>query len=126
MAETTPKFVYNSITVELDYPLATNDPYRVVTDKTEQFSLSGKKQTAFNYNEEIKDIDIQFASESTKDALITMYKDWASEGRTIAFYPDKDSASFDSVTIDANSFTVTRQATGTSVFQVRFNIRKVL
>lgn len=124
MAETTPKFVYNAVTVELDYPLALNDPYQINARRKDLISVSGKKQSIFDYNEEVKQIDIQFASSATKDALVTMFDSWASEGKSLDFHPDKDSATKDTVTIVENSFKIERQATGTNVFKVKFKIRK--
>jgi hypothetical protein len=124
MAETIPKFVYNSITITLDYPLVTNDPYQINAKRTDTYSISGIKQTSFDYNEVVKAIDAQFVSSSLKDSLYNMYYDWASEGKTIDYYPDATSGSFDTVTIVENSFKIQRQALGTNVFKVHFSIRK--
>lgn len=124
VVEKRPKFVYNSITIEMDYPLSKNDPYEIRTTRTDNTSLSGVKQSAFERNEEYKDIVIEFAQPARRDALITMYKDWASEGKVIRFYPDKDQASYDEVTILEKTFSLERQAGGTDVWKVKFTIRK--
>lgn len=124
MSNTIPKFVYNGTTVELEIPLATDDYWEIKTFADVLTSISGKKQTSFDRNEEHKKIDIQFSSETLMDDLHAMYLNWASEGRTIEFYPDKDDVTSYDVTIVEKTFKAVRQVTGTNVFKVSFTIRK--
>lgn len=126
MAETIPKFIYDGTTITLDHPLVKNDPYKINTIRTDDFSRTGRKQSLFDYNEEIKEIEAGFLTQSLVDSLRTMYLDWASEGKEFDYYPDKDSGTFQTVTMVEKTFAVTRQRQGMSFFKVKFNIRKVI
>jgi hypothetical protein len=126
MADNIPKFVYNSTTVSLDYPLVQDNPWIYSAHRTDTFSNSGKQQSSFDYTEETKLVDLQFLSSSLKDSLITMFNSWAAYGYELDFYPDKTSGTFYTVTIVDKKFDVMRQTKVSNLWKVNFTIRKVV
>ncbi len=120
-----PQFEYNSITVSLTTPLTKDDPYVKISKRKDSFSQSGVRQAAYNYTENVKLLEMGFLTGTEKDNMITMFDDWADEGKTIKFIPDNTAtAVYDTVTIVDKSFTFEREMPGVDYWRIKFKIRK--
>jgi len=122
---TLPAFYYNSTTINLSSPLAKDDPYSVKSNRKDSFSQGGVRQSAYDYTEEIKDIELTFLTGSEKDALRTMFDTWTDEGKAIRFIPDQTvPATYDDVYIVDKNLVFEREFVGTDFWKIKFKIRK--
>ncbi len=122
---TLPAFYYNGTTINLSTPLAKDDPYVRNAKRQDSYSLSGVRQSAYDYTEEDKEIELTFLTQAERDDLLDMFDDWACEGKTIRFIPDQTAPSiYDTVTILDKQIKFEREAPGVNYWKVKFMIRK--
>ncbi len=126
MAAALPRFTYNSINIDINTPLKTNNDFDRTGRRDIKQSLSGIQQTAYEYNEFVWDVDLTFVTGTIKDTLFDMWDDWAVEGKNVTFYPDYTNSPGTSYTgtIISNKFEVTRVAPGLDYWNIKFQFRK--
>lgn len=112
--------------IDFTNPLKIDDSFENIAKRSVKFSLSGKQQTAYDYNEEVKTVSITFETSAVRDSLLTFFQDHAGQGKSFDLVEDRVSAP--GTTIECyfvgNSFKFEREAKGVDYWKVSFKIRK--
>ena len=128
-----PKIVYNSTTINFDFPPAGADfkgeSYKTVGTITT--SKSGIQQTVIDYIEKTNSINFSFVSETVKAQLETFLETHALSGKEFDFYFDKaDNATKVTVKLDKGGLNpkfkiITRKGNG-FIYKITLKFRRVI
>jgi hypothetical protein len=128
MAAALPRFSYNGTNIDIATPLKSNNGFDRKAHRDTKFSVSGIQQTSFDFNELLWDVELTFVDGTTKDSLVTMWDNWAVEGKEITFYPDYSNApgTVYTCTVISDKFETNRTAPGVDYWEIKFQLRKVI
>lgn len=128
MAAALPRFTYNATNLDFATPLKDNNGFQRMVHRDIKYAVSGIQQTSFDYNELIWEVKMTFLTATERNNLLTMWDDWACEGKEWTFIPDYSNSpatTYTVVTI-SNKFEPKRMARGVDYWEIDFTIRKVI
>lgn len=130
MANHIPKIIYNSITVQFDFP-PVDDPLgeKVKTVGDEATSANGTIQYAQRYIEQTYKVKLSFVTKTDADAFRTFFEDWGSLKKEFEYYQHSDESATGTFTLDDDDIKFSRILPASSndfLYEFDFTLRRVI
>ena len=106
-----PKIVYNSVTLSFALPPNSIPDYDVGTVRNINIASSGVTEHIYERTDNFLEMDLSYLY-STDLAGWESFLDWARQGKQFDYYPDADSATHTTYTLENNDVKIAYKAAG--------------